>query len=58
MIRAIVYLASEFLWGLVDRITAAPVDDDTPPSDDLAEQARVRAEWVAKHRWPTDGETP
>jgi len=56
MIRAIGFLVSELLWGLVDRITGSPADDDTPPSDDLAEQARVRTEWVRDHRWPTDGD--
>jgi hypothetical protein len=54
MIRATLYLATEFLWGLVDRITGDTPTDDTPQPQ--SEQARVRAEWVAKHRWPTDGE--
>jgi len=54
MIRAIGFLVSELLWGLVFRITGeTPTPDDAPQSP--SEQARVRTEWVAKHRWPTDG---
>jgi len=54
MIRAILYLASEFLWSLVFRIAGDTPTDDTPQPP--SEQARVRTEWVANHRWPTDGE--
>jgi hypothetical protein len=54
MIRAVGFLVSEFLWGLVFRITGDTPTDDTP-SQPQSEQARVRTEWVAKHRWPTDG---
>jgi hypothetical protein len=50
MIRAILYLASELLWGLVFRITGDTPTDDTPQTQ--SEQVRVRTEWVAKHRWP------
>jgi len=54
MIRAVGFLISELLWSLVDRITGdTPTPDDTPQPQ--SEQARVRAEWVAKHRWP-DGD--
>jgi len=54
MIRAIGFLVSELLWGLARRVTGeTPTPDDKPQPQ--SEQARVRTEWVANHRWPTDG---
>jgi hypothetical protein len=50
MIRAVLYLATEALWSLVFRITGTTPTDDTPQPQ--SEQARLRTEWVAKHRWP------
>jgi len=54
MIRAVGYLVSEALWTLVFRITGDTPTPDDPPQPQ-SEQARVRTEWVANHRWPTDG---
>jgi len=53
MIHAIGFLISELLWSLVFRITGDTPTDDTPQPQ--SEQARLRAEWVAEKRWPTDG---